>query len=80
MSQIKLLLLIGNKSRRQIYLDAGNRKGSALQLTECHGIGVAPGCILKILRDAISRDSDVTPFIGPVLMRVGGRDHAAAPC
>ena len=24
--------------------------------------------------------SDVTPFIGPVLMRVGGRGHAAAPC
>jgi hypothetical protein len=23
---------------------------------------------------------DVPPFIGPVLMRVGGRDHAAAPC
>jgi DNA-binding phage protein len=23
---------------------------------------------------------DVTPFIGPVLMRVGGRGHAAAPC
>ena len=23
---------------------------------------------------------DVTPFIGPVLMRVGSRDHAAAPC
>ena len=22
---------------------------------------------------------DVTPFIGPVLMRVGGRGHAAAP-
>jgi len=24
-------------------------------------------------------ETDVTPFIGPVLMRVGGRDHAAAP-
>jgi len=24
--------------------------------------------------------NDVTPFIGPVLMRVGGRGHAAAPC
>ena len=22
---------------------------------------------------------DVPPFIGPALMRVGGRDHAAAP-
>ena len=27
-----------------------------------------------------SQTVDVTPFIGPVLMRVGGRDHAAAPC
>jgi CDP-6-deoxy-D-xylo-4-hexulose-3-dehydrase len=24
--------------------------------------------------------TDVTPFIGPGLMRVGGRGHAAAPC
>ena len=24
--------------------------------------------------------ADVTPFIGPVLMRVGGRGHAATPC
>ena len=23
---------------------------------------------------------DVTPFAGPVRMRVGGRGHAAAPC
>jgi hypothetical protein len=23
---------------------------------------------------------DVTPFIGPGLMRVGGSGHAAAPC
>ncbi|SBO42627.1 protein of unknown function [Cyanobium sp. NIES-981] len=23
---------------------------------------------------------DVTPFIGPGLMRVGGHGHAAAPC
>ena len=25
-------------------------------------------------------DGDVTPFIGPSLMRVGGCGHAAAPC
>jgi len=24
--------------------------------------------------------TDVTPFIGPGLMRVGGHGHAAAPC
>jgi hypothetical protein len=23
---------------------------------------------------------DVTPFVGPALMRVCGRSHAAAPC
>jgi hypothetical protein len=25
-------------------------------------------------------EPDVTPFIGPGLMRVGGHGHAAAPC
>jgi hypothetical protein len=28
----------------------------------------------------VGRSVDVTPFIGPGLMRVGGRGHAAAPC
>jgi hypothetical protein len=30
--------------------------------------------------DANGHAIDVIPFIGPVLMRVGGRDHAAVPC
>ena len=31
-------------------------------------------------RHVLSYNGDVTPFIGPGLMRVGGRGHAAAPC
>jgi Uma2 family endonuclease len=30
--------------------------------------------------DSVLSPDDVTPFIGPGLMRVGGRGHAAAPC
>ena len=40
-------------------------------------VGVA---VLGLLISLGWRGGDVTPFIGPVLMRVGGRDHAAAPC
>ena len=43
---------------------------------------------IRLTREAMKEDhalnhlhvADVTPFIGPVLMRVGGRGHAAAPC
>jgi hypothetical protein len=36
--------------------------------------------LVSISGDGGLIQTDVTPFIGPVLMRVGGRDHAAAPC
>jgi hypothetical protein len=31
-------------------------------------------------RVRLVRRHDVTTYVGPVLMRVGGRGHAAAPC
>ncbi len=36
--------------------------------------------LLTSSSSAQTSGGDVTPFIGPVLMRVGGRGHAAAPC
>ena len=35
---------------------------------------------MRLFARADLSGSDVTPFIGPGLMRVGGRGHAAAPC
>jgi hypothetical protein len=34
----------------------------------------------ELLEKTSKNGHDVTPFIGPGLMRVGGRGHAAAPC
>ncbi len=34
----------------------------------------------RLQRQARQFAGDVTPFIGPGLMRVGGCGHAAAPC
>ena len=36
--------------------------------------------ISKAFARCVSHQIDVTPFVGPVLMRVGGCGHAAAPC
>jgi hypothetical protein len=33
-----------------------------------------------IIAEEYFKTTDVTPFIGPGLMRVGGCGHAAAPC
>jgi len=44
------------------------------------------GLFVQILRLCLKAERvslghvDVTPFIGPGLMRVGGHGHAAAPC
>jgi hypothetical protein len=42
--------------------------------------GATPGGCERSPAESATSASDVTPFIGPGLMRVGGCGHAAAPC
>ena len=68
-----------------------NRAPSRLSITVPASVLVAlversekEGCSISHLATCLLKQSliqgDVTPFIGPGLMRVGGCGHAAAPC
>ena len=54
-----------------------NKVKRALGLPESIGLfGIVQACPILVFFGLL----DVTPFVGPGLMRVGGCGHAAAPC
>jgi hypothetical protein len=73
------------------YATTGNHERAVLRQLLCEldlegvliqavGAAFSEGVALHTPHPFFGSSSDVTPFVGPALMRVGGRSHAAAPC